>query len=147
MQNKSSNVSKPSERMDLKPLIRRTVIFIVSLSIMVALAASTFALYNNHQKDLKFDDLESKNKTVDANGVFEGYFRSKLEAWTLTDFDYYVKDDDLYITLLGTAGDREPLPTDKEGYAFIKIESGFTNIDKVYYIYGEKKVSLSIKKV
>ena len=124
----------------------RLILIYITLAIMFTIGAATYFLYNNNETELKFDDIESKNKTVDASGVFEGQFRSKRTAWVLTDFEYYIKDDDLYITMLATSGEREPLAADADGYSHIRIETGFENIDKVYYIYGEKKVSLNIKK-
>lgn len=144
---KSTNIitSQPTNE-NTNSAVTRAILIFATLAIMFALAAATYVLYNNDQSKLKFDDIESKNKTVDSSGVFEGEFRSKKEAWVLTDFEYYIKDDNLYITMLGTPGDREPLEADNEGYAHIRIETGCENINKVYYIYSEKKVSLNIKK-
>lgn len=146
MEKSTKKITSPPTAENTSSALTRTILIILTLAFMCAIAAATFALYNNSQSKMKFDDIESKNKTVDASGVFEGQFRSKRTAWVLTDFEYYVKDDDLYITMLGTPGEREPLAADSEGYAHIRIESGMENIDKVYYIYGEKKVSLNIKK-
>ena len=70
-----------------------------------------------------------------------GKFKPSSETLKIKNFEYFVLEDDLYITVY-VAGVGSSLETDENGYVTIEI-SGLPEIDKIYYFDGEDKSVLS----
>ncbi len=120
--------------------MRRAIIFLILLALMSCIAVAVYAAYNNHVQIAELNDLSSNSRVLDSNGNFSGRFKYNKEGLSIKSFDYFVIEDDLYITIYVAAG-LGNTETDEEGYTVIEIDD-LPDIDKVYYKNEDKKTVL-----
>lgn len=121
--------------------MRRAIIFFILLAVMSCIAFDVFLLYYTHSEPSELIDLTSTARKLDSKGNFTGKFKPSSETLKIKNFEYFVLEDDLYITVY-VAGVGSSLETDENGYITIEI-SGLPEIDKIYYFDGEDKSVLS----
>lgn len=112
--------------------MRRAVIIIASLLIAACVTFSVFLFLNNRSFALTIDDLITTDRTIDANGHFEGKFKPDKIKADICDYSFEIKDKTLYLTIYATYGSKEALPTDENGYTVISFDTQ-SYIENIYY--------------
>lgn len=93
---------------------------------------------------LNSSELEYKNLSLDANGVFKGTFRCDLDGAKLLKYTDKIEGNNLYLTFTGTTGKNVMAGLNEEGYASIEINTQ-RNIQNVYLRNGNELVLLASK--
>lgn len=116
----------------------------ITLALILGFAAAfgTFVLYNNHETKFDYDDLTYIELDLESNS-FSGCFRSEKKSLLVSGIDYEIEDDNLYITVLGSASGKKALEIDKDNYAELTIE-GLPKIKQVFYRDSSKDIPLTV---
>jgi hypothetical protein len=128
--------------------MRRLLIFIIVLAIGTGIGFFTYAAYNESKEELDYENLTSKLKTLYSSSTFEAMFSCDKEGRRICGYEYVTEENEdgeteLFITVFVTAGDRNVLPTDEEGYVTVRIE-GLKDIARVNYRTSEKDWPMDI---
>lgn len=117
--------------------MRRIGLISAALIIAAGVIFATYSFFNNRVTELSIDDMITTDRTIDENGHFEGRFKPKEDNAPICGYSYEVKDKEIFITVFVTYGNKDPLPTDKDGYITISFDAE-PDIEKLYYRAGER---------
>lgn len=117
--------------------MRRAGLIFAALIIAAGVIFATYSFFNSRTIELSIDDMLTKDRTIDANGHFEGKFKPKEDNAPIFGYRYEVEDKEIFITVLVSYGGKEPLPTDEEGYVTISFDTE-PGIEKLNYRSGDR---------
>ncbi len=125
--------------------MKKALFIIISLLLMLCIAALTFSLYTNHDETLKFDEIIIKDKKLVSGNQFSAKFKCELKGKILSKYDYYIEDNIVYLTLYANAAGKTEFVLDDDGYTKIIVVSD-SEIKKVVYICGDDEDNISFTK-
>ena len=130
----------------LKPSVLRSVLFVViALLIGLGVAYTAFIISGYSEIRLENNEVEMKELTVDENGTLSGKFRSKKTGRPISSIEYSIDDDELYITVIATNGEKKALETDEDGFVTLTI-SELPEIEEFFYKNAEDEKSLTVSR-
>ncbi len=116
--------------------MRRIIITAITFLVLISIVCGVFFAYNKHERLMGCDEYLSYNCSYSEGGIFTGHFKPKNASYRITDYEFRVEDNVLYITLYSNIGTREPLPVDENGYVKLEYNAG-TDIDSIVYYEDE----------
>lgn len=121
--------------------IRRAIITLAVIVIGVAVAFTTYFLFNNYESVISYDDFIYDEISIDNDGVFHGRFQIVDKTRRICGYSHEIKDGVLYLSLNATAGTKEVLETDGDGYIDVEFQAEVF-IEKIVYVCGSEETEL-----
>ena len=117
--------------------MKRAIFIVSALLIGFIVSATTFLLFNNHERVLSYDDFIYDEISIEES-TFYGRFQVVDLKYRICDYDYKIENGTLFLSIKGTAGDKKVLDVDDDGYVTLKFELD-EEIERIVYRVGDKE--------